>query len=323
MAELERITGVPVRDVWRDEARDFTPWLGANADLLGEALGLDLELVETEVPVGSFSADAHFRVSSTGADVVVENMLTPSDHDHLGKLLTYASGIDASHAVLIAERLKPEHASALSWLNKNSRDGISFFGIEIAVWRIGDSAPAPHLDVVVKPDQWQRAVQPRTTPRTALQETYYDWWDFLLPKLREAIPGWTNSRAPATTNWYSFPAGRSGLSYSVVFASPGGSADYVLRIELYMKLTDPAATAAMYEHLLAHRTQIEATFGAPLEWQANEHLMSSKVLTNYGLGTDPNDRDRWGEYAEWTLDTLGRFRAALHPHVLAFSNSDA
>lgn len=319
MAELERITGVPVRDVWRDEARDFTPWLGANADLLGEALGLDLELVETEVAVGSFSADAHFRVTTSGDNVVVENMLAPSDHDHVGKLLTYAAGIDAPYAVLVAERIKPEHASALAWLNTNSRDGISFFGIEIEAWQIGDSGPAPHLNVVVKPDQWQRSVQPRTAPRTALQETYYEWWDYFLPRLRDAIPGWTNSRAPSTANWYSFPAGRSGLSYSVVFAWPGGSADYQLRVELYMKLGDAAATAAMYGHLHERRGEIEATFGGQLDWQPNDYLMSSKVLTTYERGTDPNERERWDEYAEWTLATLGRFRSALQPHVLSFS----
>ena len=123
IGELE---AVPIRDVWPDEARDLTPWLAENLEALGRALGMDLELDGSEVAVGPFSADLLLHDANTGKHVVVENMMGNTDHDHLGKIITYAAGLGASHAVLVAETFRQEHRSALQWLNANSRDSVSF-----------------------------------------------------------------------------------------------------------------------------------------------------------------------------------------------------
>ena len=118
---VDRLVSVAVREVWSDEARELTPFLAANPDYLSEALGMDLELEGSEVAVGSFAADLLFRERNSGERVVVENLIGNTDHDHLGKIITYAAGLDARHAVLIAETFRPEHRSALLWLNTNSR----------------------------------------------------------------------------------------------------------------------------------------------------------------------------------------------------------
>ena len=172
---IDRLKPVPIREVWRDEARDLTPWLSKNLDALSEALGIDLELQGTEVSVGPFSADLLLRNANTGDPVVVENMMSNSDHDHLGKLITYAAGLEATHAILVAESFRPEHRSALQWLNANSTDAVHFFGVELKAWRIGESLPAPQLDVVVEPDEWIRAIRAETaTELTRLRQRFWD-----------------------------------------------------------------------------------------------------------------------------------------------------
>ena len=139
MVEVASLDEVPLRSVWRDEARDFTPWLAANPDLLGKELQMDLELEGKEVPVGTFSADLVLRDTNTSQRVVVENLLETTDHDHLGKLITYAAALEACWAVLVAKQFRPEHRSALTWLNSISGEGSGFFGIEVHAVRIADS----------------------------------------------------------------------------------------------------------------------------------------------------------------------------------------
>ena len=142
MVEVLRLKEVPLRDVWPNEARDFTPWMAENVDVLAETLGMDLELEGAEVAVGPFSADVLLPESATDSRVVVENFLEATDHDHLGKMLTYAAGLEASYAVLVAKKFRPEHRSVLTWLNDITNDGSGFFGIEVHAVRIGDSPPA-------------------------------------------------------------------------------------------------------------------------------------------------------------------------------------
>ena len=156
MVEVASLEEVQLRSVWRDEARDFTPWLAANPDLLGKELQMDLELEGQEVPVGTFSADLVLRDTNTGQRVFVENLLETTDHDHLGKLITYAAALEARWAVLVAKQFRPEHRSALTWLNSISGEGSGFFGIEVQAVRIADSPTAIRLDIVVKPDDFSR-----------------------------------------------------------------------------------------------------------------------------------------------------------------------
>ena len=141
MEGIGTLSPVDVRKVWTDEARAFTPWLAENADLLGEALGMDLLHEETEAAVGRYSADLVFREESTNRLVVVENLFGPSDHDHLGKLIVYAAGLEAGYAVLLAPEFRDEHRAALDWLNSISAEDFGFFGVVLEAWRIGDSAP--------------------------------------------------------------------------------------------------------------------------------------------------------------------------------------
>ena len=174
VVQVESLEDVPLREVWPDEARDFTPWLAEQPDHLGKALQMDLELEGNEVPVGPFSADVVLRDANTG-HLVVENLLETTDHDHLGKLITYAAGLEAHWAVLVAKAFRPEHRSALNWLNSLSGEGSGFFGIEVHAVRMGDSPAAVQLDVVVEPDDFSRRARAGVGRARAGEKTVCEW----------------------------------------------------------------------------------------------------------------------------------------------------
>lgn len=162
---LGRLTRVDLRNIWTSESSDFTPWLAREENLavLGDALGIDLELEAQEKAVGPFRADILCKDIGTGAWVLVENQLERTDHSHLGQLLTYASGLEAVTIVWIAARFTEEHRSTLDWLNKITDESFRFFGLEVELWRIGDSPAAPKFNIVSKPNDWP----PKTGSRMA------------------------------------------------------------------------------------------------------------------------------------------------------------
>lgn len=310
---LGSLIRVPLKTVWLDEARDFTPWLARNAVLLGEALGMDLELDGAEVPVGPFSADLVFDDVTGGGRVVVENQFGKTDHDHIGKLITYAAGLEATAAVLVAEHFKPEHLSAIHWLNSGSRDEIAYFGVEVEVWKIGDSAPAPRLSVVAQPDSWTRSIRPSATTLSALKALYKDWWAELLPELRDTYKGWTNARSPQPQNWMGFPAGRTGLNFNAVVSSGR------LQVELYIDLGDIELNDRVFDHLEHNKADIEQRLGEPLEWRRLEERRASRVALVRPGSIDLNQIDQWPEWREWTITHLGLIRDAFTPAISTIS----
>ena len=160
MEELGELIKVPLREFWEGEASDFTPWLAdeENIGLLGDTIGVELEVEAQERNVGPFRADILCKDISTDNWVLIENQLEPTDHTHLGQLLTYAAGLDAVTVVWIAEGFTDEHRAALDWLNEITDEKFSFFGLEIELWRIGDSPMAPKFNVVSHPNDWTKTV---------------------------------------------------------------------------------------------------------------------------------------------------------------------
>ena len=275
MVEVASLDEVPLREVWPDEARDFTPWLAANPDQLGKELHMDLEFEGEEVPVGPFSADVVLRDANTGQRVVVENLLETTDHDHLGKLITYAAALEAHWAVLVAKAFRPEHRSALTWLNSISGEGTGFVGIEVHAVRIGDSPAAVRLDVVVEPDDFARRIRAEGGTVSETSRRYVEWWGEFLPEFRAAHPDWSNARKPSSDNWMDFPSGRSGVRYGVKFAwRPTDTSNYGLSAYVHMDDGD-----LVYPKLEDQRAAIEDVCGLALEWEPNNGARSSRVAT--------------------------------------------
>ena len=156
MPEIARLEPVDLKKVWPNEASDFTPWLDANLDRLGEALGINLEFVQREAPVGPFSLDILAKDEDADRKVVIENQLEQTNHDHLGKVLTYAAGNDADVMVWIARDFRDEHRQALDWLNQRTSEETEFWGVVVRAVKIGNSAPAPIFDVVSRPNTFRK-----------------------------------------------------------------------------------------------------------------------------------------------------------------------
>src|SRR6476660_4909533 len=158
---LGRLEKMNLRDAWTSEAGGFTPWLAEseNLELLGQAIGIELELEAQEKFVGPFRADILCKDVGSSQWVLIENQLERTDHIHLGQLLTYAAGLNAVTIVWIAERFTEEHRAALDWLNERTDEKINLFGLEIELWRIADSPIAPKFNVISQPNDWSRTVQ--------------------------------------------------------------------------------------------------------------------------------------------------------------------
>ena len=307
MGNLGTLSALKVRDVWPDEARDFTPWLAENAELLGEALGMDLVHRETEAGVGRYSADLLFEVESTQHVVVVENMFKATDHDHLGKLITYAAGLGATYAVLVAPEFRDEHRSALNWLNEISGDDHGFFGVVVEAWRIGESLPAPRLRVEVKPDSWRRTVKAVTT-ESSTQARYRRFWSELLPRLAEQQENW-GQRTPSRDSWMGFRSGRSGFTYVASWCRPGGR--YRLRVELYIDTGDAETTKGFFDELHRRKAQLEEAVGKSLDWERIDDKRGSRIALYFPETIRVSDEERWSEAQEWLIDAMGKMRDAF------------
>ena len=166
-----------LRSIWPHEEQDFSKWLAQkeNLEQLSDAIEIDLELEKTESPVGSFSVDIYARESGSSRGIIIENQLEDTDHDHLGKIIMYAAGKDAEIIVWIVKRARDEHKQAIGWLNQHTDENIGFFLIEIELWRIGDSLPAPRFNVVERPNEWAKTVKAAET-LTPLRKFQLNFW---------------------------------------------------------------------------------------------------------------------------------------------------
>lgn len=159
LGKIKRIHDL--RMIWPHEANSFTKWLAKEENLskLGEDIGIDLVLEERESSVSNFSVDIFANEESTGRKVIIENQLEDTDHDHLGKLITYASGKGAEVIVWVVKRARDEHRQAIEWLNQHTDTSLGFFLVEIELWQIDDSAIAPKFNVIERPNDWAKQMK--------------------------------------------------------------------------------------------------------------------------------------------------------------------
>jgi hypothetical protein len=306
-AALGRLTPIPPRDVWANEAQQFTPWLLQNADVLSDLLGMDLALEVAEHPVGGFSLDLMGKDETTGEVVIVENQLEVSDHTHLGQLLTYAAGTNPTTVVWVAASFRPEHRAALDWLNERTDEDTRFFGVEVGVVRIGDSQPAPAFRLVAQPNDWEKTVRAATSQSEALsgrQELYRAFWTRWLERVRADRPGWSRATRPPKDSWFEMTAGVAGATYYTSFTRRG------LSSELVFESSDQAINAARLEVLEGQRAKMEAVYGGSLDWQPLPHRKATRVA-EYLPNADVVVREEWDSYLEWLLDRQTRLREAL------------
>lgn len=308
--QLATIDRVDLRTVWENEAADFTPWLGENLPALGEALGLDLELMAQEAPVGGFSLDVLAHDPNTNRPVIIENQLETTDHDHLGKLITYASGYDANVVVWITREFKDEHRQALDWLNHRSGDDTEFFGVVVELWKIDESRPAPHFRVVSAPNDWQKSnVKIRTTGESSpQQELYRTFFQHLIDTLREEHK-FTGARKAQPQSWYSFSAGHAQrVRYGANFHREGA------RVEVYIDNGDHDWNKEIFDLLFDRREEIQSAIHGDLEWNWDrlEARRASRISVERS-GNINDDQATLDEIHEWMVKNLLEFKRVFGP----------
>lgn len=290
LGKLER---VELRIQWRDEAKDFTPWLAkeVNLQLLGEAIDLEIELEDMEVPIGNFKADIVARDVETNRQIIIENQLSKTNHDHLGKIITYASGLEANIVIWITSSITEEHRQAVDWLNEISSEEYSFFAIEMELWRINDSIPAPKFNVVCSPNEWAKRAK-EVSKSAALTETkslQLDFWNSLRDYFTENGT-FLRLRKPRPQHWYTMAIGRSKFHISLSVNTMSNR----LGCELYMR-GEQAKKA--FTLLQEKQQEIESEFGEDLDWQELPEGQDCRIILN--RNGDIKDREKWDEYFSW------------------------
>lgn len=305
MIEFDEIEKVDVRTVFLHEAHHFTPWLAENLDRLGSAIGLELELVEREASVGGFSLDLLAKDLGRNANVIIENQIAITDHDHLGKLITYASGYDADVIVWVSTEIREEHRQALDWLNQRTDSNTDFFGVVIEIIRIGVSKPALQFRVAVSPNEWQKSKKKQSTGATSEKsEMYREYFQELLDELREKYH-FTSARKGQPQNWYAFSSGDRRFVYGHSFAS-GGRA----RTEIYLDCGDADENYQLFEQLQSQRTEIDSQFERPLEWERLEGKRACRIaLYRDGSIEDPSEEVE--NIREWAIENLLKFKQIM------------
>jgi len=308
MEKLGLIEQVDVRSVWESESADFTPWLAQseNLALLGSELGIELELEAQEKAVGPFRADILCKDTADASWVLIENQIERTDHKHLGQLLTYASGLEAVTIVWISTEFTEEHKSALDWLNQITNDSVRFFGVEVEVWRIGNSPAAPKFNVVCKPNDWGNTVRQvahdlaEASPAEQLRVKY---WSAFREHLQEQASK-LRPQKPAPNHWYDFSIGTSRAHSAALLITRESKVGVELCIN-----SDNAK--AIFAELYGKKLEIEAAIGAELDWRELPEKKVSRVLLFKHV--DPSDETDWPKQFAWLQETLEKFDLVFRP----------
>ena len=324
---LGRLHRVSLREVWVSEAGSFTPWLAeeGNLKLLGDTIGLELEFESLEKAVGPFRADILCKDLANDNWVLIENQLERTDHSHLGQLITYAAGLQAVTIVWIAERFTEEHRAALDWLNERTDEKINLFGLEIELWRIGDSPIAPKFNVISQPNDWSRKVQQAAAATGELSELKLlqgrFWTAF--KEFMEEKGSFVRCQKPAPQHWTNHAIGRSGMHLvsiaSNVNSETNGKGPEI-RVELYL---DGPNAKSEFMALENQRESIERALGFPLKWRNPENKAACRISTR--KDADFLNESLWPEQFEWLRQRLEVMHRVFAPIVktLRFQEVDS
>src|SRR5258708_22542831 len=317
---LGRLELVDLRSAWNNESTDFTPWLAKqeNLELLGKAIGLELELEAREKYVGPFRADILCKDTGSDSWVLVENQLEQTDHLHLGQLLTYAAGLQAVTIVWIAAKFTDEHRAALDWLNAVTGETINFFGLEIELWRIGNSAMAPKFNVVSQPNDWSRTVSEGAKRLEAAnyseaQQLQLEFWTEFKNFLQQHQSS-IHIGVPQPQNWMDFPIGRSQFSLQAFINTREK------RIGIALALFGSNAKPHYY-FLEREKIDVQSELGTALDWAENQGKIMSYVYL-HERNMNPLVMEQWPEQHIWLWEKLEAFKKVFAPRVKKLNAGD-
>ena len=295
--KLGKLEEVDIRELWKHEQYDFSEWLSKNEniELLNNEIGLTLTDIQKEVFVGTYRCDLVAKYEATGIKVIIENQLEATNHDHLGKLITYASGLDANVVIWIVKEAREEHRSAIEWLNNKTTNELSFFLMEIRAYKIGDSLPAPKFVVVEKPNDFVKTVNTGVDSgelSNAQAERLIFWNRFNEVLISRNKP--FNVRKATTDHWYSVALGTSEAHIEVTLVNKTNS----IGIEVYIK-----ENKNLFDKLFNSSEEIENELGFSMEWMRLDHKKASRIIC-YIEGLDFDNHENYDELMKRVIDKV-------------------
>ncbi len=308
---IGKLREVDIRNLWKNEERDFSVWLAKeeNIEYLNDILGLNLTDIRREEHVGSFECDIFAKDETSNTNVIIENQLEASNHDHLGKIITYASGLNANVVVWIVKKAREEHRSAIEWLNNNTNDDINFFLIELHAYCIGDSDPAPMFEVIEKPNEFIKNNKYSSinglekSLNRARTECLQFWTQF--NEILESKGKPFNIRKASPHHWYNVAIGSSKSHIAIELVN----SDKLIRIGLYMK-----DDYTFFDKLVDYKENIEKELELKLDWDRECSGLVSRI--KYSLtGLDYDDHSNYDELINKTIDIAAKMQMVFKKYL--------
>lgn len=290
--ELGKLEKIELREVWRHEALDFTRWLARkeNIALLSKEVGIDIEVIETEMSVGRYNVDIYARDTESNKRIVIENQLENTNHDHLGKMLVYAAGLDADIAIWVVKDVNEEHRQAVEWLNDNSFEKINIFLVKVELWQIDNSPIAPKFQVICEPNNWAKVLKQQSKDNISdLELKQMEYWQGFVDYAKSKDKTYISQR-PSIYNWYVIRIGSSDYKIKLVHSVNSD----MIRCQLEIFNDD------IYKKLEQYKNEIDSKING-LEW---EYLEDRKVNR---ISCSNNSKDNDSSYV-WLLDMVDRFK---------------
>lgn len=305
---IGKLEEVDIRELWKHEQYDFSEWLSKkeNIENLNDILGLTLVDISKETYVGSYRCDLFAKDETTGIKVIIENQLEMSNHDHLGKIITYASGLDAKVVVWIVKEAREEHRSAIEWLNNNTNSNINFFLIEIHAYKIGNSDNAPMFQVIEQPNDFiknNKSINSNDTMNKSQSQRLEFWNQFNNVLIERGKP--FNVRKATTDHWYNVAIGTSDAHIDITLVNK----DSVIGVELY--ITD---NKELFDKLYQRKDEIENDLGFKLDWRRLNNSKASRIVT-FIKGLNFDDHSNYNELINKTIDLAVLMRDTFKKYI--------
>lgn len=305
--KLAGIKQVDLRKAWAHEASDFTNWLAEeeNLRLLADELDIEMNLVQTEAVIGRFNADILAEEIGTGNKIVIENQLEATNHDHLGKIITYASGFDATMVIWIVKEAREEHRKAIDWLNEHTDEELAFFLVRIELWQIDNSPLAPKFEIISKPNDWAKSTKQSASGSvvTETKSLQLAFWEQLKAYAQKQGSKLRLHKAKPQ-HWLNIAIGTGIAHISLTFNSFDGA----VRVELYIPDNKKA-----YQYLADRRVEIEKELGMNLVWMELQDRKASRIKTE--ISGQVENESEWEDYNKWMLETAEKFEKVFQKYL--------
>ncbi len=303
---LGKLKKVDLRSEWKNEATGFTKWLSKqeNLNMLGEEIGIDIQYLNSEESVGRYSVDIVAEEENSGRKIIIENQLEYTDHDHLGKIITYASGYDAEIVIWVVKDVRDEHKQAVDWLNEHTDEQINIFILKIELWQIGESQIAPKFQIVSQPNDWAKALKSGYTKGlTETKMMQLDFWN----KFKEfASKSNTKLRLRKTypQHWYDISIGMTGFHIALIV----DTRNKVIRCEIYI-----SDSKEIFHQFHSNKEKIEEMLGEKLDWMELPDSKASRIVLI--KDADFTKVSEWETYFSWLLEKAESFNKVFRKYI--------